>query len=298
MPGLKPRWMLLLLACAVIFALRAEEPSGKFMDAVEPAEIPAGFEENPADVPGLTYSAYAPTTFRALHQVDEADTFGVRIFNTKRRAVLTLPGYPESNLTERDKMRIDACAVTFPAIRGLLPAYTHKLPIRIAGNNFLLLFQTQVVPYLPREVEIGEDVILYFFHSDYSDFDKTHLLLVTEFHRPFSPSTLKMTAERWKRAEQLYASSCSVCHGSGGKGDGPAGAALKPSPGDLTNPAGYKNGATLENVIETIRYGVDNGRTGMVGGLVRNEMDRAIVARYILARIQQPPKKTPETVKP
>lgn len=34
--------------------------------------------------------------------------------------------------------------------------------------------------------------------------------------------------------QELYATNCATCHGDGGKGDGPAGAALDPAPADLT----------------------------------------------------------------
>lgn len=34
----------------------------------------------------------------------------------------------------------------------------------------------------------------------------------------------------------LFESTCAACHGAGGKGDGPAGAGLKPPPADFTDP--------------------------------------------------------------
>jgi mono/diheme cytochrome c family protein len=40
------------------------------------------------------------------------------------------------------------------------------------------------------------------------------------------------------RGRQLYQANCASCHGAGGKGDGPAAAALKPKPADLTAMAG------------------------------------------------------------
>ncbi len=46
---------------------------------------------------------------------------------------------------------------------------------------------------------------------------------------PFSGDAA--AAEKGKEAYALY---CASCHGDGGKGDGPAGAALDPKPADLT----------------------------------------------------------------
>lgn len=40
------------------------------------------------------------------------------------------------------------------------------------------------------------------------------------------------------RGKKLFETNCMVCHGQGGRGDGPAGAALNPKPADLTEMAG------------------------------------------------------------
>ncbi|MEO8603407.1 MAG: c-type cytochrome [bacterium] len=40
-----------------------------------------------------------------------------------------------------------------------------------------------------------------------------------------------------EQAEAIFKSRCTMCHGPGGKGDGPAGAALNPKPRDMTDPA-------------------------------------------------------------
>jgi high-affinity iron transporter len=36
--------------------------------------------------------------------------------------------------------------------------------------------------------------------------------------------------------EQVWTSRCSICHGAGGKGDGPASGPLNPKPRDMTDP--------------------------------------------------------------
>jgi len=53
---------------------------------------------------------------------------------------------------------------------------------------------------------------------------------------------------------KIYAEKCSVCHGPGGKGDGPGGAALNPKPRDHTNGA-YMNARTDEQLLEVIHNG-------------------------------------------
>jgi cytochrome c5 len=45
---------------------------------------------------------------------------------------------------------------------------------------------------------------------------------------------LPATAENLKAGKQLYEQDCASCHGSTGRGDGPAGKSLDPAPSDLT----------------------------------------------------------------
>ena len=40
-----------------------------------------------------------------------------------------------------------------------------------------------------------------------------------------------------KEADQVWTTRCSLCHGAGGKGDGPASAPLNPKPRDMTDKA-------------------------------------------------------------
>ena len=60
-----------------------------------------------------------------------------------------------------------------------------------------------------------------------------------------------------QKGQALYAGRCLFCHGAGGKGDGPAGAALKPPPTNFTS-ADYWKTAT----IETMKNVISNGKPG------------------------------------
>jgi mono/diheme cytochrome c family protein len=60
-----------------------------------------------------------------------------------------------------------------------------------------------------------------------------------------------------EKGQDLYASRCLFCHGATGKGDGPAGAALKPPPTNFTS-ADYWKAAR----IETMKDVVANGKLG------------------------------------
>jgi len=56
-----------------------------------------------------------------------------------------------------------------------------------------------------------------------------------------------------QEAQQIFNSRCTMCHGAAGKGDGPAAAALKPQPRDLSDPAWQKS--VTDQQIEQIIVG-------------------------------------------
>ena len=60
--------------------------------------------------------------------------------------------------------------------------------------------------------------------------------------------------------KKLYDSQCASCHGTAGKGDGKAGAMLKPTPSDLTD-GDWKHGHTDGDIFTVIRDGAK--QTGM-----------------------------------
>jgi cbb3-type cytochrome c oxidase subunit III len=60
--------------------------------------------------------------------------------------------------------------------------------------------------------------------------------------------------------KKLYDAQCASCHGAAGKGDGKAGALLKPKPSDLTDDV-WTHGSTDGEIFTVIRSGVK--QTGM-----------------------------------
>ncbi len=60
-----------------------------------------------------------------------------------------------------------------------------------------------------------------------------------------------------KRGKIAYNSRCAFCHGSDGKGDGPAAAQLKPPPTNLTTQTFWKDATP-----ETIKTVIENGKPG------------------------------------
>ena len=59
-----------------------------------------------------------------------------------------------------------------------------------------------------------------------------------------------------QRGQQLYAErGCAVCHGAGGRGDGPAAKRLDSPPTDLTDARAYRQGASQDQIVVSIRNG-------------------------------------------
>lgn len=56
------------------------------------------------------------------------------------------------------------------------------------------------------------------------------------------------------KGKQVYDTRCAMCHGPGGKGDGPASASLEPKPRDLSD-AEYMSGITNEYMYKIIAEG-------------------------------------------
>jgi mono/diheme cytochrome c family protein len=54
--------------------------------------------------------------------------------------------------------------------------------------------------------------------------------------------------------KDLYEGKCRICHGANGKGDGPAAAALSPSPANFTDPQFWRNNA-VKKIEDTIHTG-------------------------------------------
>ena len=59
------------------------------------------------------------------------------------------------------------------------------------------------------------------------------------------------------KGKAVYDARCSFCHGSSGKGDGPAGAALQPRPTNFTDPGFWKTASP-----EIIKLVIVNGKPG------------------------------------
>ncbi len=80
---------------------------------------------------------------------------------------------------------------------------------------------------------------------------------------------------------RLFNENCISCHGSGGRGDGPAGKALQPPPRDLTRLAGWKGGTRLSDVFRTLSLGLSGTRMPAFDYLTHQQ--RFALAHFIVS---------------
>ncbi len=72
--------------------------------------------------------------------------------------------------------------------------------------------------------------------------------------------------------KQLFTKNCMSCHGPLGKGDGKAGATLKPPPANLTDDM-WKHGSTEAEIFTVIRDGAKGtGMRGFAGRMTAKEL--------------------------
>lgn len=73
-----------------------------------------------------------------------------------------------------------------------------------------------------------------------------------------SVTIFQMTTNAWAgeydQGKSLYDSKCVICHGADGKGNGPAAAALNPSPKDFDRPQ-FWQGDVDQKITDTVRNG-------------------------------------------
>jgi mono/diheme cytochrome c family protein len=89
---------------------------------------------------------------------------------------------------------------------------------------------------------------------------------------------VKPTPESIAAGKAVFQQSCTVCHGSEGKGDGPAAVALNPKPTNLTAGKFHHGGSDAE-LFKSISNGVPG--TSMVGWASLPEKDRWNLVNYV-----------------
>jgi mono/diheme cytochrome c family protein len=99
---------------------------------------------------------------------------------------------------------------------------------------------------------------------------------------PVDPETLiKPSAELTAHGQELFESNCVPCHGSLGRGDGPAAGTMIPHPRNFASPVGWKNGVDLPGIFKTLSEGIPGTSMAPFDYLTRR--DRMALAHQVQA---------------
>jgi mono/diheme cytochrome c family protein len=101
-------------------------------------------------------------------------------------------------------------------------------------------------------------------------------------------SLSKPTDALISKGKALYQSNCASCHGTNGKGDGPASQGLNPPPRNYTVKTGWVNGEKISQIYETLENGIAGSAMRSFDYL--SPQDKFALAHYIRKTfIQNPP---------
>jgi mono/diheme cytochrome c family protein/preprotein translocase subunit YajC len=79
--------------------------------------------------------------------------------------------------------------------------------------------------------------------------------------------------------KKIFQTTCVSCHGSDGRGDGPASTGLNPSPRNFTSKEGWVNGPKLTSIYETLQEGIKG--SAMVAYQQFTPTEKFALAHYI-----------------
>ena len=100
------------------------------------------------------------------------------------------------------------------------------------------------------------------------------------------PPQQAASAEVLELGSVVYSEQCASCHGSEGKGNGPAARFLDPKPRDFTSGEWVYTNGDVESLVAIITAGVDD--TGMTPfEELLSEEEISAVANYVLDRLVQ-----------
>jgi mono/diheme cytochrome c family protein len=93
--------------------------------------------------------------------------------------------------------------------------------------------------------------------------------------------------------KNIFQTTCVSCHGTDGRGDGPAATGLNPSPRNFTSKEGWVNGPKLTSIYETLQEGIKG--SAMVAYQQFSPTEKFALAHYIRsAFVPDPPPTTKE----
>jgi mono/diheme cytochrome c family protein len=104
---------------------------------------------------------------------------------------------------------------------------------------------------------------------------------------PVDPKALiEPSAELVARGKTLFTKNCAQCHGTIGRGDGPAAATMNPKPRNLAGSEGWKNGPDMPGIFKTISKGISGTSMSSFDYLAKR--DRMALVHYVQSLASSP----------
>lgn len=132
-------------------------------------------------------------------------------------------------------------------------------PKRWVGYSFIIIFLAVFAVSLSFLDQIDK---LYRNATPYDEPDQEKLFKDVELSLGKKIEGVKIeeikspTNEMLSRANEIYTTTCSSCHGANGNGDGIAGKGLNPPPRNFTSQSGWKNGRGIAQIYKTLQEGI------------------------------------------
>jgi len=136
---------------------------------------------------GFDYSAYKPSSLKeigdrtkeaaAKHQHEGGWDFYRERLKVKGR----LYEYP-LEISEGAQRVLEYYFKSFGLNLEHLKLFTYQLNLEDSGYSFILVFQRQLIPFLQKELKLGDFVNLYVLFGIHDVKNKKTILLVNEFH--------------------------------------------------------------------------------------------------------------------
>jgi mono/diheme cytochrome c family protein len=155
------------------------------------------------------------------------------------------------------------------------------LLVAIGFIALVALFGFIVLPGLRFQAHTAQESPVAAVQGDTGWLDPTDTpIMAKQVFPPIDPKTVMTpNPELMARGKALYGQTCAPCHGTGGKGDGPAGKGLTPAPRNFTAKAGWKNGTRLEDVYRTLDEGIEGSSMASYSDL--SKKDRMALAHFV-----------------
>lgn len=176
----------------------------------------------------------------------------------------------KEKLQELIKNPVFTLSATYPYILVVLVAIGF---FYINNNNSMIL--NKVNPKLPDTSKVVDDLTL----------QLPKVSVAVDIKMIQMP-----TQQVLEKGNQLYTNTCASCHGTGGKGDGIAGASLNPKPRNFALNEGWKNGTKFSQIYLTLQKGISG--SGMSAYDFLPVEDRIAIIHFVRTLMTSPPELT------